>query len=145
MGTQMRLKASFDISGFPPDDQVILTALKQYGLIVADNGGAMFISGAPHERWNNDLDQLKTLAALDFEVALMEPVYTPDNVPTGPSPVVSSFTADPPTITAGESSTLSWRAANAIYSIVSPEVGPSRETSAVVQPTVTNHLQALRD
>ncbi len=138
MGMRMRLKAGIDISGFPPNDQVILTALKQYGLIVADNGGAMFISGAPDERWHNsELDQLKTLTASDFEVVLMGPVYTPDNVPTGPSPVVSSFTADPPTITAGQSSTLSWTVTNAIYTIVSPEVGPLRETSVVVQPTVT--------
>ena len=138
MGMRMRLKASFDISGFPPSDQVILTALKQYGVIVADNGGAMFISGAPDDRWNNsELDQLKTLTASDFEVVLMGPVYTPDNVPTGPSPVVSSFTANPPTITVGESSTLAWSVTNAIYTIVSPEVGPVRETSAVVQPTVT--------
>src|SRR5215813_7100890 len=138
MGMRMRLKAGFDISGFPPNDQVILTALKQYGVIVADNGGAMFVSGAPDERWNNsDLDQLKTLTASDFEVVLMGPVYTPDNVPTGPSPVVSSFTANPPTITRGEFSTLSWSASNAIYAIISPEVGPLRETSVVVQPTVT--------
>lgn len=138
MGMRMRLKASFDISGFPPNDQVILTALKQYGVIVADNGGAMFISGAPDERWNNDeLDQLKTLTASDFEVVLMGPVFTPGNVPTGPTPVVSSFTANPPTITRGQSSTLSWSTTNAIYTIVSPEVGPVRETSAVVAPTVT--------
>jgi hypothetical protein len=117
---------------------VILTALKQYGLIIADNGGAMFISGAPDERWNNsELDELKTLTASNFEVVLMGPVYTPNNIPTGPSPVVSSFTADPPTIMAGQSSTLSWNVTNAIYTIVSPEVGPSRETTAVVQPTVT--------
>jgi hypothetical protein len=117
---------------------VILTALKQYGLIVADNGGAMFISGAPDDRWNNsELDQLKTLTASDFEVVLMGPVYTPDNVPTGPSPVVSSFTADPPTIMVGQSSTLSWNVTNAIYTIISPGVGPLRETSVVVQPTVT--------
>jgi len=135
---RMRLKAGFDISSFPPNDQVILTALKQYGLIVADNGGAMFISGGPDERWNNsELDQLKTLTASDFEVVLMGAVYTPDNVPTGPSPVVSSFTADPPTIMTGQSSTLSWNVTNAIYTIVSPAVGPLRETSVVVQPTVT--------
>ena len=138
MGMRMRLKASFDISGFPPNDQVILTALKRYGVMVADNGGAMFISGAPDERWNNsELDQLKTLTASDFEVVSMGPVYTPDNVPTGPSPVVSSFTANPPTITVGESSTLSWSVTNAIYIIVSLQVGPVRETSAVVQPRVT--------
>ena len=138
MGMRMRLKASFDISSFPPNDQVILTGLKRYGVMVADNGGAMFISGAPDERWNNsELDQLKTLTASDFEVVSMGPVYTPDNVPTGPSPVVSSFRANPPTITVGESSTLSWSVTNAIYTIVSPEVGPVRETSAVVQPRVT--------
>src|SRR5207249_6490696 len=138
MGMRMRLKADFDISGFPPNDQVILTAFKQYGVIVADNGGAMFISGAPDERWNNsELDQLKTLIASDFEVVLMGPVYTPDNVPTGPSPVVSSFTADPPTIMVGQSSMLSWNVTNALYTIVSPEVGPWRETSVVVKPTGT--------
>ena len=109
------------ISGFPPNDQVILTALKQYGLIVADNGGAMFVSGAPDERWNNgELDQLKTLTASDFEVVLMGPVYTPDDVPIGPSPIVSSFTADPPTIMTGQSSTLFWNVTNAIYTVVSP-------------------------
>jgi hypothetical protein len=138
MGMRMRLKASFDISGFPPNDQVILTALKQYGFIVADNGGAMFISGDPDERWNNsELDQLKTLIASDFEVVLMGPVYTPDNVLTGPSPAVSNFSADPPIINVGESSTLSWSVTDVIYTIVSPEVGPVRETSAVVAPTVT--------
>jgi regulator of extracellular matrix RemA (YlzA/DUF370 family) len=135
---RMRLKASFNISTFPPGDQVILTALKNYGVIVADNGGAMFISGTPDANWNNtELDQLKTLTASDFEVVLMGPVYTPGNVPTGPSPTVSSLTANPPTITVGQSSTLSWSVANAIYTIVSPEVGPVRETTAVVYPTVT--------
>jgi len=67
----------------------------------------------------------------------MGPVYTPDNVPTGPSPVVSNFTANPSIINVGESSTLSWNVTNVIYTVVSPEVGPVRETSAVVQPTVT--------
>src|SRR5262245_11096909 len=130
MGMRMRLKAGFDISGFPPNDQVILTALKQYGVIVADNGGAMFISGTPDERWNNsELDQLKTLIASDFEVVLMGTVYTPGNARNDALPLGSSFAADPPTITRGESSTLSWSAANAIYTIVSPAVGPVRETS----------------
>jgi hypothetical protein len=75
MGLRLRLKASFDISGFAASDQVILTALKKYGLVVADNGGAMFISGAPDDRWNNsDLDQLKTLTASDFEVVVTGPI-----------------------------------------------------------------------
>lgn len=138
MGLRMRLKASFNISSFPPNDQVILTALQKYGVIVADNGSAMFISGTPDDNWNNDeLDQLKTLTTSDFEVVVTGPVYTPANVPAGPSPTVSSFAANPATITAGQTSTLSWSAANAIYTIVSPEVGPVRETTAVVRPTVT--------
>lgn len=54
MGQRFRLKAGFDISSFPADVQVILRALKKYGMILADNGSAWFISGAPDDRWNND-------------------------------------------------------------------------------------------
>ena len=50
MGMRMRLKGSFDISTFPPNDQVILNALKDYGLIVADNGSALFVGGTPDDR-----------------------------------------------------------------------------------------------
>ncbi len=138
MGMRMRLKASFNISTFPAGDQVILTALKNYGVIVADNGSAMFVSGTPDDNWDNsELDMLKTLKASDFEVVLMGPVYTPGNVPTGPSPTVSGLVANPMTISAGQSSTLSWNVTNAIYTIVSPEVGPVRSTTAVVHPTAT--------
>jgi len=55
MGQRFRLKANFDISGFSGDAQVILRALKKYGMILADNGSSWFISGAPDPRWNNDL------------------------------------------------------------------------------------------
>ena len=55
MGQRFRLKASFDQSGFAPEVQVILTALKQYGMILADNGSAWYLSGAPDSRWDNDL------------------------------------------------------------------------------------------
>jgi hypothetical protein len=138
MGMRMRLKSSFNISIFPPNDQVILTALQKYGVIVADNGGAMFISGTPDNNWNNaELDQLKTLTASDVEVVVTGPIYTPGNVPRGPSPTVSNLIANPPTITAGQTSTLSWNSTNAIYTIVSPDVGPVRGTTAVVRPTVT--------
>lgn len=68
-GGKIRLKANFDISAFPAADQVILTALKKYGLILADIGSNMYISGAPDERWNNDdLQQLGKVKASDFEV-----------------------------------------------------------------------------
>jgi hypothetical protein len=54
MGQRFRLKASFDISGFSAANQVILRALKEYGMFRADNGSAWYLSGAPDERWNND-------------------------------------------------------------------------------------------
>jgi hypothetical protein len=68
-GGRIRLKANFDISGFSASDQVILTALKKYGLILADIGSNMYISGAPDDRWiNDDLQQLGKVKASDFEV-----------------------------------------------------------------------------
>lgn len=68
-GAKIRLKASFDISGFPANDRVILTAMKKYGLILADIGSNMYITGAPDERWSNDeLQQLGKVKASDFEV-----------------------------------------------------------------------------
>ncbi len=55
MGQRFRLRADYDISGYSPEIQVILTAMKQYGLILADNGSSWYISGAPDERWDNDM------------------------------------------------------------------------------------------
>ena len=69
MGLRVRLKASFDVRPFPPQARVVLTALKRYGMIVADNGSDWYISGAPDERWSND--QLHTLGRVtgsNFEV-----------------------------------------------------------------------------
>jgi len=138
MGMRIRLKASFDISRFSKVNQVILTALKQYGLILADNGSAIYITGMPDANWsNNDLHYLTGITASSFEVVLMDPIYTPANVPTGPSPDVVSFTADPMTVSAGQSTTLSWDVTGAIYNIVTPQVGPVRGTSVVVTPTAT--------
>jgi hypothetical protein len=72
MGIRVRLKASVDITGFPPTAQVILRALKRYGMILADNGSDWFVSGAPDPRWNDDeLNSLKRLKGHDFEVVQM--------------------------------------------------------------------------
>lgn len=69
MGARLRLKASFDISRFTGQSRVILTALKKYGMIVADRGTDWYISGAPDSRWNvNDLRQLKSVPGSAFEV-----------------------------------------------------------------------------
>jgi len=137
MGMRLRLKASFDISGYPPEDQVILTALKQYGMIMADNGTSMFITGTPDSRWNNDnLGQLRQVTASDFEVVQISPLYTPQNYPTGPNPTINSFTATSSS-GPGQPVTLSWNVSNAQYIVVSLAVGATRDTSAVVYPRTT--------
>ena len=77
MGMRVRLKANYDISGFPPSVQVILTALKHYGMFVADNGGDWFLSGAPDPRWNDRaLRALKKVKGRDFEVVKMGTIVT---------------------------------------------------------------------
>ena len=136
MGMRLRLKASFDISSFSAANQVILMALKKYGMIMADNGSSMYISGAPDDNWNNsDLHNLGSVTAADFEVVEMNPIYTAANIPTGASPVISSFTASSQSVSAGTPVTLNWNVAGPSYLIVSPEVGPVRGTSVTVSPS----------
>jgi len=133
MGLRLRLKADFDISAYPADDQVILTCMKKYGLILADNGSAIYITGAPDSRWNNnDLALLKQVTAADFDVVETGTVYTPSNVPTGASPTISSFTANPTTAAPGTPVTLSWTTAGQSYNIISPQVGPVRGSSIII-------------
>jgi hypothetical protein len=68
MGARFRLKADFDVSGYSPEVQVILRALKRYGMLLADNGSAWFLSGTTDERWDNEvLAELKTVTGADFE------------------------------------------------------------------------------
>jgi len=68
MGLRLRLRADYDTSGFPPQARVILEAMKKYGIVLADNGSAWFISGVPDERWDNDdLHSLSRLKGSDFE------------------------------------------------------------------------------
>jgi hypothetical protein len=70
MGARLRMKAGRDISGFPPETQKIFRAMKRYGLIVADNGSDMYVSGTMDARWNNDVlnPAFRALTADDFEV-----------------------------------------------------------------------------
>jgi hypothetical protein len=68
MGERFRLRANFDATGFPAEIQVILAAMKKYGLILSDNGSAWFITGSPDSRWNNDnLAKLGLVKGSDFE------------------------------------------------------------------------------
>jgi hypothetical protein len=72
MGARFRLKASYDTSGFSAQSQVVLTAMKHYGLIVADNGSNWYFTGTQDAGWNNEpyatmVAQLKTVPASAFE------------------------------------------------------------------------------
>lgn len=77
MGMRLRLKSTVNISGFPPDVQVILRALQKYGMFLADNGSSFYLSGAHDMRWNDDeLGAMKQLHGRDFEVVKMGPLVT---------------------------------------------------------------------
>jgi hypothetical protein len=68
MGARFRLKASFSIARLRPDTQVVLKAMKAYGLVLADNGSPWYFQGTQDTRWNEDmLDQLKGIPASAFE------------------------------------------------------------------------------
>jgi hypothetical protein len=69
MGLRIRLKASVDVSGFGPQSRVILRALKRYGMILADNGSPLYVTGAPDRGWDDDdLHDLHAITGDDFEV-----------------------------------------------------------------------------
>jgi hypothetical protein len=85
MGLRVRLKASVDISGFTPDVRVILTALKKYGMILADNGSNWYISGVPDMRWNDDtLHHLNRITGADFEVVDASALHNGPDPTTAP-------------------------------------------------------------
>ena len=85
MGARLRLKASRDLTTFPPAAQKIFRAMQRYGLIVADNGSDMYISGTYDTRWNNDVlnPAFGALTAGDFEV--IQRGYRPGPVPAPPT------------------------------------------------------------
>ena len=137
MGMRLRLKASFDITGFSAANQVILKAMQNYGLIVADNGSNMFFQGAPDARWDdNDLDALKAIDASSFDVVQMGTQYDDATAPTGAVPTISSFTASQTTVTAGTAVALNWTVANDSYDFIDV-VGPVRGGTQTVTPTAT--------
>jgi hypothetical protein len=71
MGLRVRLKANFDTSKLPTQAKVIATAMKKYGLILADNGGDWFFQGETNKLWNdNDINSLKSIKGSDFEAVI---------------------------------------------------------------------------
>ena len=136
MGLRVRLKASKDLGGFPPRMRVILEALKRYGMILADNGSAWYVSGTHDMRWDDDeIHALGAIKGSDFEVVDTGTVHT--SHPTGSAPTVSSFTASPSSVSGGGTTTLSWSALNATRFFVTPGPGLVRGTSTAVAPSAT--------
>jgi len=84
MGARLRMKATRDISGFPAPMQKIFRAMKRYGLIVADNGSDLYVSGTFDTRWNNDIlnPAFHALRGSDFEVVTLG--YNPTGLLSAP-------------------------------------------------------------
>jgi cell division septation protein DedD len=102
MGLRLRLKANVDISSFSPANQVILRALKTYGMIVADNGSSWYISGAPDSRWSDgDLHNLTALHGADFEAVDESSLMVDPNsgAVRASTPTPTTTTTRPPTTT----------------------------------------------
>jgi hypothetical protein len=109
MGTRFRLKAAFDVASFSPNVRVILTAMKKYGIIVADNGSNWYISGVPDDRWSNDdlatLGQVKgsSFEAVDESGLMVTADSGQATQPNGTT--LSAVTLNPAAVTGGQSTT----------------------------------------
>ena len=142
MGMRIRLKAGFDISGFSPVNQIILTAMKQYGMILADNGGYFFFQGAADPRFDdNDLHNLDAIASSNFEVVQMTPEfpgYDSATAPTGSLPVVNSFTASSTSVVTGTPVTFTYNVSGDSYDFIDM-IGPvtAGSGSVTITPTAT--------
>jgi len=81
MGQRFRMKASYNITGFSPEVQVILRALKKYGMIVADNGSNWYLSGMPDPNWDNDtlVGELDDIPGSAFEAVDISPLLINPN------------------------------------------------------------------
>ncbi len=148
MGMRIRLQAGFDISRYSPANQVILKAMKKYGMILADNGGYFFFQGVPDPRWNdNDLVKLDAIQSSNFEVVQMTPTYPgydSATAPTGKPPAIASFTASPTSEAAGTPVTLTWSTSNDSYDFID-KLGGVRGGSTVATPTVTTDVYTQRN
>ena len=104
MGARLRLKANIDVTQrtSDPNMQKIFRAMQKYGMIVADNGSDMYITGAYDTRWNNDIlnPAFGNLTASDFEVVQLG--YNP--APSG-QPGLNSLGLNPATVTGGQTAT----------------------------------------
>ncbi len=81
MGQRFRMKAGYNITGFSPEVQVILRALKKYGMIIADNGSNWYLSGVPDPNWDNDMlvGELDDIPGSAFEAVDISPLLINPN------------------------------------------------------------------
>jgi len=152
MGARLRLKANKDISGFTPEIQKIFRAMKRHGLIVADNGSDMYITGTFDVRWDNDIlnPAFAALTASDFEVVQLgwKPTATavtltsvavnPASV-TGGQPSTGTVTLSGPVPVGGATVTLSSAAAAAT---VAPSVDIGAGSASATFPITTSSVSA---
>jgi hypothetical protein len=114
-GARLRLRSSVNVSSFSAINQAILNGLKNFGMILADNGSDFFFIGDTDPNWNDsDLGNLKTITASDFDVIQMTPEYKGMDSSSAPSdypetaPTITSFSATPTTVNPGSSVTFSY-------------------------------------
>jgi hypothetical protein len=140
MGMRIRLKASFDTSHYSRTNQIILTAMKKYGMILADNGGYFYFQGVADPRWNDDdLAKLDAIQSSNFEVVRMTPKWPgwdSATAPTGGKPVIQSFKASASTVAPGTAVTLQWSTSGESYLFID-KFGGIRGTSITVHPQTT--------
>jgi hypothetical protein len=142
MGMRIRLKAGFSISGFSAVNQIILTAMKQYGMILADNGGYFYFQGVADPRWDDrDLNHLDAIASSNFEVVQMTPEFPgwdSATAPTGDVPVINSYTASASAVDPGSPVTFSYNVSGDSYDFID-KIGPVEAGggSVTINPTAT--------
>ena len=149
IGSRLRLKSSFNISGFSAANQVILKALQQYGMIDVDNsgvGGEWFLDGVSNPNFNNsDLGNLKSIPSSEFDIIQAVPefpgldassAYTSANPQyTGVLPVISSFTATATNVSPGTAVTFDYSVTGDSYDFIDM-IGPVRLTSGSGNVTI---------
>ncbi len=149
MGQRFRLKASFDISGFSPNIQVILRALKKYGMFLADNGLPWYLQGVSDSRWNTtELDTLRSIVGSNIEAVDESSLMI--NVDSGQAaqPGVVAVTVAPTAVTLGASQSQQFTASVSGSSLgvvwsLSPQVGTVSSNGLYTAPSSVTGAQTV--
>ena len=138
-GMRIRLQAGYtNPACTSTTDQIIITAMQTYGMMMADLGSSLYFQGTPDPRWDdNDLVScLDSIPNTAFDVVQQGTVYASDRYPSASPPTINSFTASANTIHAGDSVTLTADTSGASYNFID-QAGFLRGNSITVQPTQT--------